>query len=294
MGAGFIDYIVADATVLPREDFGNFNEKAGWLPDSYQVCDVRRPISEPAPTRAQCGLPEGAFVFCCFNAAYKITPETFQSWMRLLAAAENSVLWLASPNPTAAVNLRAAAQVSGIAPDRLIFAPRVPSIADHLARHRQADLFLDTLPYNAHTTAADALRAGLPVLTCLGSTFAGRVGSSLLNAVGLPELITTSFADCEALALRLVREPALLAALRRKLAQNRNTTPLFLIPSVSRAISRPPMQRCGSALRTPSPRKASRSRCEAKDREAKAGAIETAVLTMAESPSTPEAGQGSD
>jgi predicted O-linked N-acetylglucosamine transferase (SPINDLY family) len=156
MGAGFIDYIVADATVLPRKDFGNFNEKAAWLPDSYQVCDVRRPISEPAPTHAQCGLPEGAFVFCCFNAAYKITPETFQSWMRLLAAAENSVLWLASPNPTAAANLRAAAQVSGIAPDRLIFAPRVPSIADHLARHRQADLFLDTPPYNAHITAADA------------------------------------------------------------------------------------------------------------------------------------------
>ncbi len=227
MGAAFIDYIVADATVLPREEFSNFSEKPVWLPDSYQVCDLRRPISERTPPRAECGLPETAFVFCCFNAAYKITPETFQSWMRLLAAAENSVLWLANPNPTAVANLRAVAQASGISPERLIFAPRVPSIADHLARHRQADLFLDTLPYNAHTTAADALWAGLPVLTCRGQTFAGRVGASLLGALGLPELITASFADYEALALKFVREPALLAQLKAKLARNRDTAPLF-------------------------------------------------------------------
>jgi protein O-GlcNAc transferase len=227
MGASFIDYIIADPTVLPREELVNFSEKAAWLPDTYQVCDVRRPISERTPSRGECGLPETGFVFCCFNAAYKISPATFQSWMRLLAAVPGGVLWLASPNAAAIANLRAAAQAAGLAPDRLVFAPRVPSIADHLARHRQADLFLDTLPYNAHTTAADALWAGLPVLTCRGATFAGRVGASLLTALGVPELITTSQADYEALALDLVAEPDRLAALKAKIAQNRDTAPLF-------------------------------------------------------------------
>jgi protein O-GlcNAc transferase len=197
------------------------------LPDSYQACDLRRPMSERTPARGECGLPEAAFVFCCFNAAYKITPETFKCWMRMLAATDNSVLWLATPNPAACANLRQAAAANGIAPDRLVFAPRVPSIADHLARHRQADLFLDTLPYNAHTTAADALWAGLPVLTCRGSTFAGRVGASLLGALGVSELITASLDDYEATALKLARDPVMLASLKTRLAQNRETSALF-------------------------------------------------------------------
>jgi protein O-GlcNAc transferase len=227
MGASFIDYIIADATVLPREDFANFSEQPVWLPDSYQVCDMRLPVAERTPSCGECGLPETGFVFCCFNAAYKITPEIFQSWMRLLNALAGSVLWLATPNATAMANLRAAAHASGVSPERLVFAPRVPAIADHLARHRQANLFLDTLPYNAHTTAADPLWVGLPVLTCRGATFAGRVGASLLTALGLPELITASQADYEELALKLAREPALLAGLKARLAQSRDTAPLF-------------------------------------------------------------------
>jgi protein O-GlcNAc transferase len=227
MGAAYIDYIIADSTVLPRDQFEFFTEKPVWLPDSYQVCDRRRRISERTPTRGECALPETAFVFCCFNAPYKITPETFKIWMRLLISMENSVLWLANPDPTASANLRRTAEKSGVAPDRLVFAPRLPSIADHLARHRQADLFLDTLPYNAHTTAADALWAGLPVLTCRGATFAGRVGASLLGAIGVPELITASREEYEALALKLARDPASLAALKAKLARNRDSGPLF-------------------------------------------------------------------
>jgi predicted O-linked N-acetylglucosamine transferase (SPINDLY family) len=172
-------------------------------------------------------LPETAFVFCCFNNAFKLTPQIFDIWMRLLRATENSVLWLAEANPTASTNLRREAEKRGVSPERLIFAPKVASIADHLARHRQADLFLDTLPYNAHATTSDALWVGLPVLTCLGSTFAGRVAASLLKAVGLAELITTSLEDYEALALKLAQDPLFLASLKDKLARNRNTDPLF-------------------------------------------------------------------
>ena len=177
-------------------------------------------------TRAECGLPEADFVFCCFNNAFKLAPGVFDIWMRLLRARPDSVLWLSTVNPTATENLRREAEARGVEPQRLIFAPRVP-IDEHLARHRQADLFLDTLPYNAHTTASDALWAGLPVVTCIGATFAGRVAASLLKAVGLDELITTSLADYEALALKLADEPPLLASLKAKLAHNRDSTPLF-------------------------------------------------------------------
>src|SRR5262249_24971930 len=157
-------------------------------------------ISEKTPSRRECGLPESGFIFCSFNNTFKITPKVLQLWMRLLHALPDSVLWLSHLNTIAQNNLRQEAENYGVAAERLIFAPRLPEISDHLARQRQADLFLDTLPYNAHTTANDALWAGLPVLTCLGETFAGRVAASLLHAIGLPELIASSLEDYEALA----------------------------------------------------------------------------------------------
>jgi predicted O-linked N-acetylglucosamine transferase (SPINDLY family) len=227
MGSAHYDYILADRTVIPEQDFKYFSENVVWLPDSYFATDSSRKIAERAPSRADCGLPERGFVFCCFNNAHKLTPEVFQLWMRLLKAVGGSVLWLSHANAAAQRNLLREAERSGISPDRLIFAPRLPDAADHLARHRQADLFLDTLPYNAHSTASDALWAGLPVLTCLGSTFAGRVGASLLAAVGLPELITRSLPEYEALALKLARDPLLLRTLRTRLVQERTGTPLF-------------------------------------------------------------------
>ena len=225
-GSSAVDYIVADSTVIPEEHLRFYSEQVVWLPDSYQANDSKKQISEPRPLRPECGLPQDAFVFCCFNSTFKITPELFDLWTRLLAAVPASVLWLIATNATAAENLRAEAVRHGIAADRLIFAPKMP-LPDHLARSRCADLFLDTLPYNAHTTASDALWAGLPVLTCLGETFAGRVAASLLKAVGLLELITTSLEDYEALALKLARESAFLASIKAKLVRNRDNYPLF-------------------------------------------------------------------
>ena len=226
MGADCMDYIIADPTIIPREYFRFYSERVVWLPHSYQANDDKSPIAERVPTRTEYGLPESAFVFCCFNNTHKINPQIFDVWMRLLAAKTNSVLWLLGTNPIAERNLRREAERRRIAGDRLIFAPRTAA-PDHLARHRLADLFLDTFPYTAHTTASDALWAGLLLVTCLGQTFAARVAASLLHSVGLPELITTSLGDYEALALRLAHEPALLAAIRSKLAQNRKTYPLF-------------------------------------------------------------------
>jgi protein O-GlcNAc transferase len=224
--APWLDYIIADATVLPFDQKANYSEAIVHLPHCYQVNDDRRQIGEAPITRAETGLPDSGFVFCCFNAAWKITPAIFDIWMRLLAAVPGSVLWLLDDNPAATGNLRAAAAARGIDPARLVFAPRIAP-ADHLARHRLADLFLDTLPYNAHTTASDALWAGLPVVTCQGTAFDGRVAASLLVAAGLPELVTQSQADYEALARALGDDPARLAALRDRLARNRNRSPLF-------------------------------------------------------------------
>jgi protein O-GlcNAc transferase len=226
MGADFIDYIVADPIVLPMDQQCFFDEKIVHLPHSYQPNDSKRLVADLAPTRAECGLPDGAFVFCSFNNSYKITPSFFDIWMRLLAAVEGSVLWLLETNELVKDNLAREATARGIDPGRLVFAPKRP-VPDHLARHRLADLFLDTLPYNAHTTTSDALWAGLPVLTCMGETFAGRVAGSLLHAVGLPELVTRSLEAYEALALRLAREPYTLAGLRDKLLTNRLAMPLF-------------------------------------------------------------------
>jgi predicted O-linked N-acetylglucosamine transferase (SPINDLY family) len=226
MGADFIDYLIADDTVLPREKRPSYAEKVVYLPDSYLVNDSGRRISEDMPTRSEAGLPDRGFVFCSFNNHYKITPRVFDAWMSLLRQVDGSVLWLLDGTATMRRNLWREAGAREIDPQRLIFAPRITP-EDHLARHRLADLFLDTLPCNAHTTASDALWAGLPVLTCAGTTFAGRVAASLLQAIGLPGLITGSLGEYESLALRLATEPPALKEIRQQLARNRAIRPLF-------------------------------------------------------------------
>jgi protein O-GlcNAc transferase len=226
MAASYIDYLIADPTIVPPAHAAFYSEKIVALPDSYQVNDAARRIADRIPSRDELHLPERGFVFSSFNNSYKIVPEVFDIWMRLLSAVEGSVLWLLDENETATRNLRVAAERRGIVPDRLVFAPRL-ALAEHLARQRQADIFLDTLPCCAHTTASDALWAGLPVLTCLGATFAGRVAASLNRAVGLPDLVTDSLPDYEALALKIAREPAYCASLKERLARNRETYPLF-------------------------------------------------------------------
>jgi protein O-GlcNAc transferase len=227
MGADYFDYIIADPVVIPEQQFEFYSEKVVWLPDSFMVNDAARRIAARTPSRGELRLPEQEFVFCSFNQSYKLNPTIFDIWMRLLKHIDGSVLWMREDDATAPKNLRLEAERRGVASERLVFAPRAADIAEHLARQRQADLFLDTLPYNAHTTASDALWAGLPVVTCLGSTFAGRVAGSLLRACGLPELITESLPEYEALALTLAREPEHLASLKAKLALNRDTCPLF-------------------------------------------------------------------
>jgi protein O-GlcNAc transferase len=226
MGAPYMDYIIGDRMVIPPEQHSCYSEKVVYLPDCYQANDSRRGMAPHIPTRAQAGLPAEGFVFCCFNNNHKINPRVFGIWMRLLQEVEESVIWLLEDNPVAARNLRREAERRGVAPQRVVFAPRV-KMEEHLARQRLADLFLDTLPYNAHVTASDALWVGLPVLTCLGHTFAGRVAASLLTAVGLPELITRSWGEYEALALKLAADGNRLADIRATLARNRTTQPLF-------------------------------------------------------------------
>jgi len=226
LGASFYDYILADATVLPFDQQPFYTEKIVHLPDSYLVNDSKRTIAARTPTREEMGLPDRGFVFCSFNNCYKITPHIFDIWMRLLNRIDGSVLWLLCDRALAETNLRREATARGIDPSRLIFARRL-SLEDHLARHRLADLFVDTLPYNAHATAADSLWAGLPVVTCCGQTFPGRVAASLLRAIGMPDLITNDLKSYESLALRIASEPALLQELRERLARNRLSQPLF-------------------------------------------------------------------
>ncbi len=226
MGAPFIDYILVDDFVVPADQQPFFTEKLVHLPGCYQVNDNQREISAHTPSHAECGLPDQGFVFCCFNNGYKITPAIFDAWMNLLKAVPGSVIWLLEINRLAPANLRREAEARGVAAQRLVFAPRQP-LAEHLARHRAADLFLDCFPVNAHTTASDALWAGLPVLTIAGETFVSRVAGSLLRTIGLPELIMTSLEDYAAMALRLARDPALLGDLRARLAASRKTSPLF-------------------------------------------------------------------
>ena len=229
MGTPLIDYLIADAVVVPDEHRPFYDEAVVHLPNSYQPNDRHRAGSDATARREDHGLPRTGFVFCCFNSNYKMTPLVFDIWMRLLRAVPGSVLWSISINQEVQENLRREAEIRGVGPERLVFAPRM-SFEDHIGRMALADLFLDTLPVCAHTTASEALWAGLPVLTCLGPHFVGRVAGSLLTAVGLPELITTSLADYESEALALARDPARLGALRDRLAANRLTAPLFDTP----------------------------------------------------------------
>jgi protein O-GlcNAc transferase len=229
IGIDYMDYIVGDKVVIPEDSKKYYSEKVVYLANSYQANDNQKKISDKQFTRLELGLPESGFVFCCFNNNYKINPAVFDVWMRILSLVEGSVLWLLIDNAVAKENLIKEAAARGIASSRLVFADRMP-LPEHLARHRQADLFLDTLPYNAHTTASDALWAGLPLLTLVGSSFAGRVAASLLTAIGLPELITTTKEDYQGLAVELATNPQKLDAIKQKLAENRLTTPLFDTP----------------------------------------------------------------
>lgn len=226
MGHSAYDYIIGDPIVTPFADAASYAEKIVQMPHSYQANDTRRAISELVPSRLEEGLPPAGFVFAAFNNCYKITPEFFAVWMRLLKRVAGSVLWLICEQPGIRENLRREASSLGVAPERLIFARRRP-LAQHLARHAHADVLLDTLPYNAHTTASDALWAGVPVLTCEGRSFAGRVAASLLAATGLPELVTQTLADYEAMAFKLAAEPQFLEGFRRRIAHDRVHLPLF-------------------------------------------------------------------
>jgi len=225
-GMDCIDYVIADRMIVPEDQQAFYSEKILYLPNSYQVNDSDRAVSAKQFTRAELGLPENAFVFACLNNNYKIGPNEFDIWMRLLSRVEGSVLWLLADNRWAADNLRREAETRGVDGSRLVFAGRAP-MEEHLARQRSADLFLDTFNYNAHTTASDALWVGLPVITRLGASFPARVGGSLLHAVGLPELATDSSEAYEALAYELASNPARLAAIRARLEANRITAPLF-------------------------------------------------------------------
>ena len=229
MGTDYIDYIIADPFIIPEAMESCYSEQVARLPDCYQINDRRREVAERTPTRGECGLPAQGLVFCCFNLAYKILPDVFGRWMRILTAVPGSVLWLLEANPWAAENLRRAAVAAGIAAERLVFAPRLP-LAEHLARYRLADLALDTFPYTSHTTASDALWAGCPLVTCSGETFASRVAGSLLINAGLRELVTESLDQYERLVLDLAASPAKLGELRRRLQEARDSCPLFDTP----------------------------------------------------------------
>ncbi|MGO8800669.1 MAG: tetratricopeptide repeat protein, partial [Roseiarcus sp.] len=224
-GARYMDYLIADPTMVPLEHQQHYTEKIVYLP-SYQANDSKRIIADRRFTREELGLPPSGFVFCCFNAAYKITPATFDGWMRILRRVEGSTLLLLAEGDVVERNLREEAAARGVDAGRLVFGKRL-AVAEYLARYRTADLFLDTSPYNAGTTASDALWAGLPVLTRIGESFAARVAASLLNAIGLPELIATTQEQYESTAVEIATNPARAIALREKLHRNRLTTPLF-------------------------------------------------------------------
>ena len=235
MAANYIDYIIADPIIIPPESQKYYSEKVVYLPNSYQPNDRKREISKKIFTKEELDLPKEGFVFCCFNNNFKITPPTFDGWMRILKSVNGSILWLLEENPIAASNLRKEAEFRGVNPNRMIFAKRT-NLSEHLARHRAADLFLDTLPYNAHTTTSDALWAGLPVLTCIGKSFASRVAASLLNAIELPELITTTQEQYEALAIELATNPKKLRSIKQKLERNKLTRALFDTPRFTKHI----------------------------------------------------------
>jgi protein O-GlcNAc transferase len=223
-GSDSMDYVIADRIVIPEDEQHHYSEKIAWLPHCYMPCGSFEQPHAPI-SRTAAGLPENSFVFCCFNGNYKILPSMFASWMAILRATENSILWLADPNPPARANLQREAGRHGVAPDRLNFAPHVPSAAEHLKRIAAADLFLDTLPFNAHSTAIDAISAGVPVLTCAGSTMAGRAGASLLVSLDVPELVAPSIQEYQRRAISFAHDAAALGAVRAKIARQLMCTP---------------------------------------------------------------------
>ena len=225
-GTNYLDYIIADKILIPKESQKYYSEKIVYLPDTYQANDSTKKISDKIFTREELGLPKDGFVFCCFNNNYKITPQVFDVWMRLLERVENSVLWILSENINISKNLKKEATIRGIDFNRIVFAERI-KMNEHLARQKVADLFIDTFPYTGHTTASDALWVGLPVLTRIGKSFASRVSASLLNAIGLSALATNSEKEYEDLAIELATNSAKLKEIKNKLKNNRNTKPLF-------------------------------------------------------------------
>jgi predicted O-linked N-acetylglucosamine transferase (SPINDLY family) len=232
MGANYYDYLVADRTLIPEEKQHHYSEKIAYLP-SYQVNDSTQSLPATTFTRKDVGLPEAGFIFCCFNNTFKITPTTFDSWGRILEQVDGSVLLIYVNNESAKINLTKEIVHRGIDPNRLIFGEQLP-MPEYLARYRVADLFLDTLPYNAGTTASDALRMGLPVLTCIGNSFASRMAASVINAVNLPELITTTQEQYESLAIELATNPEKLKIIKDKLVDNLPTAPLYDTPLFTR------------------------------------------------------------
>ena len=237
MGLSYYDYIIADSILIPEQSQKFYTEKIAYLPNSYQPNDSNRIISDRKFTKTEVGLPEHGFIFACFNNLYKITPSTFDMWTKILNETPGSILWLFESKAVAAKNLKAEAAKRGLSLDRIIFAAPM-SNSDHLARLKLADLCLDTAPYGAHTTASDALWAGLPVITLIGNSFASRVGASLLNAVGMPELITSSRADYERLAIHLANDTSKLAEIRDQLKASRSTCALFDTLSYTRDLER--------------------------------------------------------
>ena len=225
-GANFIDYIIADKILIPKENQKNFSEKIIYMPNSYQPNDFTKKISNKIFTRKELGLPENGFIFCCFNKNYKITPNIFDVWMRLLKKIDGSVLWLIEDSDLGSKNLKKEAKKRGVEPNRIVFAKRM-AVPEHLARHKIANIFIDTFPYTAHTTCSDALWSGLPVITKIGQSFASRVGGSLLSAVGLKELITKTEKEYENLAIKVATSPEFLKKIKNKLEKNRITEPLF-------------------------------------------------------------------
>lgn len=230
IGVDFIDYIVADKIIIPQSHQQFYAEKIVYLPNTFMVDDSKRTASTRVFTREECGLPQNAFVFCCFNNDYKFNPQVLDSWARILLSVKNSVIWVSENNEYFRANIAAEFKSRGIDSDRIIFAQRVEMMADHLSRYALADLFLDTYPYNAHTTALDSLKAGIPVLTLMGQSFASRVAASLLNAIDLPELISNTREEYEALAIELALTPQKHADIKLKLARNRLTAPIFDTP----------------------------------------------------------------
>jgi predicted O-linked N-acetylglucosamine transferase (SPINDLY family) len=233
MGASYMDYVIADRTVVTPSSESCFNEKVIYLPDIHQVNDRKRRVADKVFSKEELGLPATGFVFCCFNTSYKILPATFAGWMRILLAVPGSVLLLYAEHEATQTNLRAHAARHGVDPQRLVFGGRLPP-PEYLARYRAADLFRDTLPYNAGATASDALWAGLPVLTLTGEAFASRIAASLLTALGVPELITSTQQQYEQLAIELASNPRRLAAIRTRIKDNRLTSSLFDTPQFAR------------------------------------------------------------